>query len=230
MITVTSEQVQKFSSKLTSGQAADIADAVNASAAKYGISNNVLRVKHFMASCAAETGGFTTWTEVLNYPYADRLPVVWPTRFYLRGPDRTGKTVNIGRGPLNAADYAGKPEKLANAVYANREGNGDEASGDGWSFRGRGGTHLTFRSNYKAASFGIYGDDRLVTNPDSVAQYPDGMMTAAWFWSVNNILPYADKDDFTNVTRIINRPSAQDLPRVVQERQPWMDIAKAIFK
>lgn len=229
MINVTADQVKSFSSKLTTSQAQSIADAANAAMAKYSINTTALRVRHFMAQAAAETQGFTKWEEVLVYSYPDRLPVVWPTRFYFKGKDRNGKYVDIGRGPRNAVDYAGKPEKLANAVYGGREGNGDEASGDGWKYRGRGGNHLTFRNNYTQASKDIYGDSKLVDNPDLVAQYPDGMLTAAWYWSVNKILPLADKDDFSAVTKAINRPSDADLPRVVAERKSWMDIAKAVF-
>lgn len=229
MVTVTKEQIRKFAPKLSDQNLQDIADAANAAMAKYGINSTSMRVRHFLAQSAAETGGFMKWEEVLNYTYADRLPVVWPTRFYLKGPDRNGKVVNIGRGPRNAVDYAGKPEKLANAVYGGREGNGDEASGDGWKFRGRGGNHLTFRNNYAAASNAIYGDDRLVQDPDRVSGYADGMLTAAWYWDANRILPLADRDDFSAVTKAINRPSAADLPRVVAERKSWMDIAKAVF-
>lgn len=229
MITIASEQIQRFAPSLGDDVASSIADSANTATSAYGLDSTALRVQHFMAQCAAETGGFLTWSEVLNYPYADRLPVVWPTRFYLRGPDRTGKIVNLGHGPLNAVDYAKNPEKLANAVYCNRNGNGDEASGDGFAFRGRGAIDLTFRDNYAAFSTAINGDDSLVQNPDLLADYGYGFMSAGWYWQTNHIAPLADKDDFSAITNVVNRPGAADLPRVVAERQRWINLAKTVF-
>lgn len=95
--------------------------------------NDVYREMHFLAQCAYESGGFTSIEENLNYN-ALRLIEVFPSKF------------NEKNAPL----YAFKPEKIANFVYANKNGNGDEASGDGWRFKGRGYIQVTGRNNYIA--------------------------------------------------------------------------------
>ena len=183
--------------KINSGEADQIAEAANA-AMKRGDIKSFRRIRYFLTQAAFETAYFTKWTEVLYYS-APRLPVVWPSRFYYMDGAK-----KIGNGPRNAVDYAGNPEKLANAVYADRFGNGDEASGDGWHYRGRGAFHLTFSDNYRDASRSLYGDDRLLTNPDQVAEYPAGLDTAVWFWNSRKLSALADADEFTKMTGVIN--------------------------
>lgn len=147
----------------------------------------------FLAQLAHESAGFTRLEENLNYS-ASRLMQVWPSRF---------GTVD------KAVLYAHNPEKLANHVYANRMGNGDEASGDGWKFRGRGPIQLTGRDNYRDASIDLFSSvgmpDRLLQFPDHVAQDPlVGATVAARFWYVRGLNDLADMGDYETISKRIN--------------------------
>lgn len=140
----------------------------------------------FLANVAHETADLSTLSENLNYSAA-RLRAVWPNRF-------TNDAI--------AARYAGKPEALANFVYANREGNGDEKSGDGWRHRGAGGIQLTFKNNQAKAAkhFGIPLDqvgDWLRT--------PEGAMrSAAWFWTTAGCSKRMKVGDFDGACDLVN--------------------------
>ena len=121
---------------------------------KFNITNP-LRLSHFLSQCAHESGNFKFLRENLNYS-ADGLLKVFPKYF---------------KDKATAEAYARKPEKIANRVYASRMGNGDEASGDGFKFAGKGFIQLTGRSNYTEFSKFI-GED-CVANPELVAtKYP----------------------------------------------------------
>ena len=98
--------------------------------------------------------------------------------------------------------YARKPEKIANKVYANRMGNGDEVSGDGWKYRGRGFIQLTGKNNYKNLSNDVKID--YLSSPDKLLNEADAMISALWFWNKNNLNKYADEDNIKQVTKIIN--------------------------
>jgi putative chitinase len=179
-------------------QAQALTDAINASMTYYGIADQPRRVRYFIAQSCFETQNFSLWAENLMYTTAERLCAVWPSRFSMQ--------------PMGdkayAHDYVCNPAKLANLVYANRGGNGPPESGDGYKYRGRGGFHLTFKNNYRAYSRARYGDDRIVQNPDLVAQPQDAMMSAGWFWMSNQLNGLADKDQFTKVTQVINGSDA----------------------
>ena len=139
---------------------------------KFGI-NTSERLAHFLGQCHHESGGFKFTTENTNYS-----DVGLKKRFNKYFKDK------------DISKYARNPEKIANLVYANRMGNGDEASGDGFRFRGRGYIQLTGKNNYKA--FDKFVDDDIVLNPDLVAtKYP--LLTAAWFWDVNDLSEICDK-------------------------------------
>ncbi|MDX6444466.1 MAG: putative chitinase [Blastocatellia bacterium] len=153
----------------------------------FGITTN-LRLAHFLAQCALESNNFTATVENLNYRAA-RLMEVFP-RFF-RGVD--------------PAAFANSPEKIGNRVYANRMGNGDEASGDGFKFRGRGYIQLTGRNNY--TSFSTFVGEDCVANPDLVAtKFP--LASAAFYFKSNNIWAICDRgaDDgtVTQVTKAVN--------------------------
>lgn len=123
---------------------------MKAAAAYYKMSK--ARAAHFFAQTAHETGNYKAFSENLNYS-AEGLNKIFPKYF-----------IKAGR---NAANYARNPEKIANVVYAGRMGNGPEASGDGWKYRGRGALQLTGKSNYEA--FANYcGRPDVMTNPDLV--------------------------------------------------------------
>ena len=156
-------------------------------AAKFGVTTN-LRLAHFLAQCALESNNFTAVVENLNYS-AQRLLQVFPKYF---------KNVDV-----NA--YARNPQKIGSRVYANRMGNGDEASGDGFKYRGRGYIQLTGKNNYRAFS-GFIGED-CIANPDLVAtEYP--LASAGFFFNSNNIWKICDRgaDDaaVTSVTKAVN--------------------------
>lgn len=195
-------------------QAQALTDAINATMTYYGIADQPRRVRYFIAQSCFETQNFSRWVENLLYTTPERLCAVWPSRFAMQ--PMTNKAY--------ALDYVNNPAKLANLVYAGRNGNGDAASGDGWLFRGRGGFHLTFRNNYAAYSQARYGDDRIVQNPDLVAQPQDAMMSAGWFWSTNNLNALADADQFTDATRVINGSS-----NTVPQRLPVLNKTNKIF-
>jgi putative chitinase len=151
--------------------------------------NTPLRLAHFLAQCGHESGNWKFKVENLNYS-APALQSVFRKYF----PDEA-----------TAAQYARKPEMIANKVYANRMANGDEASGDGWRFRGRGYIQLTGRQNY--TSFDKVVNDDIITNPDLVAEkYP--LLSAAWFWDNNKLNGLADKGatdgDVTTITKRVN--------------------------
>lgn len=144
------------------------------------------RIGGFLAQCAHESGGFKVFTENLNYR-AESLMKTWPNRF---------PTIAI------ASQYAHKPEKIANKVYANRMGNGDEASGDGWRYRGRGAIQCTGRDKYEALS-SLFGID-FVDQPDLLATSEYAFYSAAWYWQQNHINALADAKDIRNMTKAVN--------------------------
>jgi putative chitinase len=157
-------------------------------AAKFQI-NTPLRLAHFLAQCGHESGGFKLVNENLNYS-ADGLKKIFPKYFTQAGL---------------AEQYARQPEKIASRVYGSRMGNGDEASKEGFKFRGRGYIQLTGKSNY--TEFDKFVDENIIENPDLVAtKYP--LLSAAWFFHKNGLNTIADKgaDDaaVTSVTKRVN--------------------------
>lgn len=153
-------------------------------AEKFGV-NTPLRLAHFLAQTGHESGGFKITTENLNYS-AKGLANIFKKYFT----------------PESAAEYQRKPEKIANIVYANRMGNGNQASGDGYKFRGRGFIQLTGKTNYQA--FDKTVEDNIEANPDLVAtKYP--LLSAAWFWSKNGLNTIADQGNTTEVVTKITK-------------------------
>ena len=149
------------------------------------------RAAHFFAQTAHETGNFKAFSENLNYS-ADGLNKIFPKYFKNAGKD--------------ANAYARNPEKIANVVYASRMGNGDEASGDGWKYRGRGALQLTGKSNYQA--FADYlKKPEVMTNPDLVATEL-AFESAIFFFDRNKLLDICDKgvndDTILAITKRIN--------------------------
>jgi putative chitinase len=144
------------------------------------------RVAAFVAQCAHESGGFKFLKENLNYK-AESLLKVFPKYF---------KTLD------EANKYAKKPEKIANKIYGNRMGNGDEASGDGFRYCGRGLIQLTGKENYSwfAASLEMPVEDV----PEYLQTFEGAVQSACWFWETNNLNGLADKGDIINLTKRIN--------------------------
>jgi len=164
---------------------AEWVDALNETFQRF----NILTVNQqacFLGQCGHECGNFRILEENLNYRAAT-LMKLWPKRF---------PTLEF------ANQYAGNPKKIANSVYANRMGNRDEASGDGYRFRGRGAVQLTGYSSYFHAGQALGVD--FVMNPDLVATPKYAALTAGWFWDTHKINAYADALDHVKVTKIIN--------------------------
>ena len=148
--------------------------------------NTPLRVAHFIAQCAHESGNFVFIKENLNYR-ADSLMKTFKRYF---------PTLEL------AQQYEKKPEKIANRVYANRMGNSDEASGDGWRYCGRGLIQLTGKDNYTffAGSLGISVEDA----SEYLATFEGAAQSACWYWEQNNLNRFADANDVRGLTRAIN--------------------------
>jgi putative chitinase len=144
------------------------------------------RVAGFLSQIGHESGGLAMLEENLNYK-AETLMRVWPKRF---------PTLEF------AQQYARNPQKIANSVYANRMGNGDEASGEGWKYRGRGLKQLTGKDNYTAFSKAIGTD--FVASPDLLLEPVNAALSAGWFWSANNLNALADNGDVPGMTKRIN--------------------------
>jgi putative chitinase len=143
------------------------------------------REAYFLAQVAHESDGFRHLVENLNYSPAGLLST-FPTHF-------TAK---------EAVDYAHDPERIANRAYANRLGNGDEASGDGFLFRGRGLLMLTGRGSYRRAGGGI--GVNLEPNPDLLLDPLHAALSAAWYWQRTGCNEFADAHNFEAITRKIN--------------------------
>jgi len=152
---------------------------------KYDITT-VERVAGFLAQCGHESADFTVLKENLNYS-ADGLHKVFPKRF---------PTLE------SANPYNRNPEKIANKIYADRMGNGPEASGEGYKFRGRGAIQLTGKDNYTkfAASVGKSLDEA-VTYCENLT---GAIESACWFWKTHNLNNYCDSNDVVGMTKVIN--------------------------
>jgi len=147
--------------------------------------NTPLRAAHFLAQAAHESGGFKFKSENLNYS-KDSLLKVFPKYFT----------------PASAEAYHRQPEKIASRVYANRMGNGNEASKEGWKFKGRGYIQLTGKDNYKAFSDWAK-EPSIMENPDQVADDKYSGLSAIWFWNKNGLSKIADTDNLRDDKTII---------------------------
>ena len=162
-----------------------LAEPLNETFAKFKI-NSVRQQAAFLGQCGHECGNFKVFEENLNYR-AETLMKLWPKRF---------PTLEF------AKQYEKNPKKIANSVYASRMGNRDEASGDGYRFRGRGAIQLTGHSGYFHAGQACGVD--FVMNPDLVATPKYALMTAGWFWSTHGCNPLAENADWVGLTKKIN--------------------------
>jgi putative chitinase len=166
-----------------------------------------LRIAHFLAQVAHESGGFKLLRENLNYS-ADALVRTWPKRFT----------------PETAKAYARNPEKIANKVYADRMGNGPEASGDGFRYLGRGLIQTTGKDNYRAFSAWYLGNDSLLKTPELLEQPPAAAASAVWFWDSRKLNQLADRDAAKAICRMINGGL-----HGIEDRLRWLDKAKHAF-
>jgi len=161
-------------------------EPINDVATHYNMFENPRRIAAFIAQIAHESGGFNFVRENLNYGAKGLM-----TTFRKYFPDEE-----------IAKRYERKPEMIANRVYANRMGNGDEASGDGFKYRGRGLIQLTGKNNYTAFSKAI---GKTIDEAVAYLETPAGAVSSAgWFWDVNRLNRFCDADDFVMLTRRIN--------------------------
>ncbi len=180
---------------------------------QHQITDSPLRVAHFMAQILHESGGLSIQYENLNYS-AERLPKVWPSRFK-------------PKGPLNPADYAHNPQKLANEVYHRAE-LGNTGANDGYTYRGRGLLQLTGKESYKQATSILRKENPaapdFVASPDEVISSDWCLQIAAAEWVSKGCNTLADQDDIKKITRAINGGLIG-----LSERIEWAKRTKAIW-
>lgn len=184
--------------------------ALNQAMARFRIDSPV-RASAFLAQIGHESQQLTKLNENLNYS-AQGLATTWPTRF--RGAD--------GKPNAKALQIQHRPEAIANSAYANRNGNGDEASGDGWRYRGRGLIQLTGRANYRAVGAGIAAD--LEQIPQLLEQPVYAALSAAWYWKEYGLNELADAGKFEAISRRINGGLTGQA-----EREALWEVAKRVL-
>lgn len=184
-VQLTIEQVKVLSNVKDFNTLVDITKNLNLVMAKYKI-NTKLRVSHFIGQLLHESGGLLITKENLNYS-ADGLLKTFPKYF---------KTAD------KAAQYAKKGDSIANYVYANRMGNGDEKSGDGSKCKGRGYIQITGKDNYTKLSKDLGVD--FLAEPTLLESPKYASLSAGWFWNTANLNALADKDDVIGITKKIN--------------------------
>lgn len=183
---ITIEQFQKITSIKDVNKLSTIYSGLTATFTKYDI-NTPQRQAHFLAQVMVESEDFCATVENLNYS-ASALLRTWPSHFT----------------PAEAQAYARQPEKIGNRAYANRMGNGSEASGDGFRYRGAGYIQVTGKINYKDMTNGLGVD--FINHPELLQEPQYAILSAGRFWSERNLNEVADKsgDDVTKITKIIN--------------------------
>ena len=159
-------------------------DPINAVIQRFKLDTRA-RAAAFLAQVGHESARLTRLVENLNYS-AEGLVATWPKRFDTK----------------LAAQVARKPEQIANIVYAYRLGNGSQASGDGWKYRGRGLIQITGKSNYRDCG-AVLGLD-LLSNPSLLEIPTNAAMSVGWFWSTSGLNALADAGQFEIMTRRIN--------------------------
>lgn len=174
--------IEKLKGHIPDAVIAQLPDTIS----KFALDTPV-KLAHFLAQAGHESGGFKVVNENLNYGAKGLLSIFkkyFPTE-------------------AKAKEYERKPEKIANLVYGGRMGNGPEASGEGWKYRGRGYIQLTGKDNYKA--FDAVVPEDILANPDLVAtKYP--LLSAAWFFHKNCLKKCVDASDatVTAVSKCVN--------------------------
>ncbi len=203
--TVTPAQLQAIIRTLPLPRAIELCGPLNQAMQEFSI-NTPMRISIFLAQIAHESGGLSTFVENLNYHTAGLLKT-FPKYFTV----------------ATAPQYARNPQKIASKTYANRMGNGDEASGDGWRYRGRGVIQLTGKNNYQACGSALKLD--LIKNPELLEEPLNAFRSACWFWTSRNLNTLADAGDFISITRKINGGI-----NGLQERQNYWVAAKRVLE
>jgi putative chitinase len=202
---ITAETLRKFAPKIKDPE-------IHAAALEAARQNSSVttprRLCHFMGQIFVETGGFTRMVENLSYKKPGRLDALFSA---VHGVEDAESLIALG------------PEAIANRVYANRLGNGNEASGDGWRYRGSGYKQLTGRTNYRKIGallhLNLEGNPELARDPETAAR------VAFAFWDATGCSPLADKGDTAGITKKINGPAKLGL----QERRDATEKALGIW-
>lgn len=168
----------------------NLVDPFNETFQRFGILTPAQQAS-WIGQCGHECGNFRILEENLNY----RAPTL--LKLFPKTPKR-----QWGFTPEEAAAYEKQPQKIANRIYSNRMGNRDEASGDGWRFRGSGFLQLTGHSNFYHAGQALGVD--FVMQPELVRTPMYAAQTAGWFWQTHKLNQYADNGDFVTMTKRIN--------------------------
>lgn len=183
---ITEPMMRRIAPNINREEVKNFVAVFNEWAEKFDI-NTPMRTAMFIANVLHESACLNHFEENLNYS-ADALMRVWPKRF----------------DKAKAEAYARNPKKIANYVYANRMGNGDEASGDGWRYRGRGAIQLTGKNNVKAYAESSYCVGDLMAHPEWLAKSPGAYKSAMWFWKANGLNLICERGDMTLVCQRIN--------------------------
>jgi putative chitinase len=189
---ITADELRAFNPRLLPGMAAIYAAALDGVLAQAEI-NTTLRIRHFMAQLAHESAGFQGLTESLHYTDPQRLQRLF----------KNVQTVEHAQALIARGERA-----IGNCIYAYKNGNGNEASGDGYAYRGRGFIMNTGRANY--AKVERYAGLDVIAHPEKLSEPDTAALAAAIYWKTCKINLAADKDDIVAVTALIN-PAMQGL-------------------
>lgn len=181
---ITSDQLQQCLPQANPQNVAKYIDPLNAAMDEFEINTNN-RIAAFIAEIGDESEYLNCVSENLNYS-SQGLLKIFPSHFT----------------PDLAIQYNRNPEAIANRVYANRMENGDESSGDGWAFRGRGLIQLTGRNNYNAISQGLNAD--VISQPEYLETPEGACRSAGWYWKSRGLNELADSGNITQISKIIN--------------------------
>ncbi len=188
---------------MTTAAAQAWVDPLNAAVLRFSLAGTRNRLAMFLAQVGHESAGFARLVENLNYS-AQGLATTWPNRFGEK--NAAGRYIRLpnGRNKPNAQaeSIARQPERIANAVYSGRMGNGPVASGDGWKYRGRGLIQLTGKDLYIACGRAIGLD--LAFQPHMLERPQWAALSAGWYWSERGLNALADAGDVRSVTRVVN--------------------------
>lgn len=201
---ITADALSRFATRI---KQADVHAAALEKARQASSVNTPRRLCHFMGQVYVETAGFTVLEENLRYKDPQRLDMIFSA---VKGTADAQALIALG------------PEAIANRVYANRLGNGDEASGDGWRYRGSGYKQLTGRSNYRTIG-GIIKLD-IESNPELVREPETSARVAFAFWDASGCSPLADAGDVEGITQKINGPARLGLAERQDATLRAMDI------
>lgn len=199
----------------------NLAAALSAAMERFQI-NSPIRMRYFLAQLAHESAEFTKLEESLYYKDATRV-----AQIFKHGFDADRDKVVDPEEVIEAAKYCRKPEALANRAYADRNGNGNEASGDGWRYRGSGLIMTTFLYNFLVTSMAIFGDRRLVDRPELLrdnVSYVTPALAAAAFWDSKGLNALADKADFVGVCKAVQGDAS-----TVKQRKAYLPALERVI-